>query len=445
MNQSRRPLAVYFGFGFATLVAATLSGASTLSAGTPGFQASPIGTSERAAARSVDSDGWFRPEGVSAECRVAIAKDAAHARAPSGFSSCGKGCLELAVDWRDEQHRLFGALGAARNGKRRLAYTRDLADALELQIVSLPENTVVFDARVDTGFRGCALFVRAITADAAWIELIEPKNGNAPARAVAGVLRAGSSVPVFETPHAAGPAALEYAMGNSALFENIGRLGIAADRSGDGRGPLALFRAPANAYIAGLRAADDRLFYGAVDAPSARIETYARSAGAAAFIGTPSKPAFGLETDGQDFVWFEAEQPPDPSGRYSSIELVTAKFATNAAELRPRALRRAYKDTLVSGRSVVGGGYSLALESRSTNEAAHLILTRLADGAFWTIPPHAGLAWGEPLYVDGAELAVVENASHERFVDKGLRSGEAWTIARLEIASIVAGSANSAP
>jgi hypothetical protein len=145
-----------------------------------------------------------------------------------------------------------------------------------------------------------------------------------------------------------------------------------------------------------------------------------------------------VETNGADLVWLQGSGAYDASVEtFETVDLMTAPFATSAAELEPRRLRTLEHDFLVGAWIVVGGGYALMMEQKQGMQfPVQHTLTRLSDGAYWVIPLRPQFVWGEPLYVDAEELALVLNAGPEVWLREGLQSGESYTIVRLSIDSL---------
>jgi hypothetical protein len=143
-----------------------------------------------------------------------------------------------------------------------------------------------------------------------------------------------------------------------------------------------------------------------------------------------------LYTDGVDMVWLHGYGTFDPETfTYSDMELMASPYATDASQFVPRRLRRSSVDKLIGTRGMVGGGYALHEEHRSASEE-RIVLTRLSDGAYWVLEPRPDHVFGQPLYVDAEEFAIVETPAPAVVHDAGLSVLEAYSIARYEIGSL---------
>lgn len=124
-----------------------------------------------------------------------------------------------------------------------------------------------------------------------------------------------------------------------------------------------------------------------------------------------------FNTDGKDMVWTTASGRTDPSQYPPTIELYTAPFTTDPAQVRPRRVTR---DPTGSMGMVwkVGCGYAMHLSPpSSTNNGIRIV--KLATGESWMLSapmtqstdggPWQGFAWQEPLALtcDDAFIAVL--------------------------------------
>jgi len=341
-------------------------------------------------------------------CEIAVATGASAAPA-TPWRSCGQGCLELAHDWGDPARRFFGAIGAPGT----LAYTRDTGAAHETQIVGLPENAVLFSGRDPTRFRGCSLAVRSLDAERAAIEFTD---GERKRRAVWSIPLRGRGTPLRVHQGPAGQPPLEAVLTAELYATTTSRKTV--DVSQDGA-PAARWASPHGTLAAHLAGRGRELFFTAIAGDgAASILTWDARRQARQL----ARDAGALVTDGRDMVWF---------GDAAGPALYTAPFTTDPARLAPRRLRPARQPYIDIGAGVVGDGFALH------NEDGELIVTRLSDAAAFTIPPRGSARWGAPLWIDGRELAVVEEAPAGAMAAGHIAYGHSWTIVRLDLSHVV--------
>lgn len=380
-------------------------------------------------------DGWVRMPSAPCECDVYMAPDPAHTR-PVSWTSCGTGCLELVVDWSDDDaYRVLAQAGAAGGGYRYLGYTRYLGakGQREVQIVRLPDNVVLFDAVYRSDAGPWVIGPRRLSPFGHLLELMGtdgpghhsvmyfvPPDGSG----LSVMLNTVVSWGAYEVSVSSDLWAMSYlgAMAwdwHERAFNNEMSPGWS---SPDGRSMFNLEAVGSNVFFSTW--AGDRLSH---------IEAWDQATGSAPLVSFPSKDIGGaccLETDGQTMVWFQASGYQGEE-RFDEVVLNKAPLATTAAELQPTLVRPAYQNHVLTGGGVVGGGYALHVESPlgAPIEEHRAILTRLADGHYWLISPRPGRLLSMPMYVDGEELALVESNPNGYHATN-------WTIVRLTIASL---------
>jgi len=383
-------------------------------------------------------EGWVRMPGAPCECDVYMAPDPSRA-SPVSWASCGDGCTELVVDWSVAQgYRLLAQVGAAGGGSRYLGYTRYLSDKgpYEMQLVRLPD-LVLLDAIYQSKGGPWIIRPRAASPHGLLAELMGSTGG--PGLEHYSVMYLvpvdGSSLLVtlndvvswgyFEAAVTSELWAMSY-QGSLAWgwhewdFSNEMNPGWV---SPDGR------------TMFGLEAVGGNVFFSTrLGDLLAQIEVWDEVQGTQPLVSFPSKQVGGaccLETDGEQLVWLQGSDYLGDN-HFTEVSLMKSPFAASAAELQPTVVRPAYQDHVLFGSGVVGGGYAAYYErpAGAPLEAERFILTRLADGHYWVIPPRPGMYWVSLLYVDAEEVALIED------IDTNEYSPTHWTIVRLAIDSL---------
>jgi len=101
-----------------------------------------------------------------------------------------------------------------------------------------------------------------------------------------------------------------------------------------------------------------------------------------------SRGAGSPGSDGKDLVWVEGEGRDDDSVRFPDLWIMTSKYSSDPAEIKPRRLNRWLPSYIAGGNPVVGCGYAAfryAIGTTNTT-AAGLHIIRLSDGWSWTLP-----------------------------------------------------------
>lgn len=113
-----------------------------------------------------------------------------------------------------------------------------------------------------------------------------------------------------------------------------------------------------------------------------------------------SHAAGDFGTDGHDMVWSEGTGGTD-GGLFANVDLFTAPFTTNPADVAKRRLRSEVANGFGVSAFLVGCGFA----ARATYQGIRIV--RLADGLSWQMPsdpdPHSW-AWTEPVAVTCSEL-----------------------------------------
>jgi hypothetical protein len=209
----------------------------------------------------------------------------------------------------------------------------------------------------------------------------------------------------------------------------------------DPPGSLAMaWASPDGRYAYGLAAVDATIFF-STQVPGKLYESFAwtEQQGVQPLLAFPDAAGGGsccVLGDGNELVWLQGSVWQPATKTYATVDLMWSPYATSAAQLAPKKLRTTFGDSLVGTWGVIGGGHALLLEMKAAETQGRLVLTRLADGAWWDIPVTPGFTWGRPLYVDAEELGVAKDALKEVFLDAGLQSGHDYSIVRLRIDSL---------
>ena len=104
-----------------------------------------------------------------------------------------------------------------------------------------------------------------------------------------------------------------------------------------------------------------------------------------------------LGTDGQQLVWVEGTDRPQPNGVYPNVTAFVSPFTTEPAQIQKRALRSDLSGYgFGTSAFVVGCGYATrSAEMKSDGGfAAGTQLIRLSDGYAWRLPDGPNVDWG---------------------------------------------------
>ena len=321
---------------------------------------------------------------------------------------------------------------------------------LEMQTVRLPENAVTFNALLPEGFSAsCYLSLRALSADTILLDMMIGLNDSeTDSQKLTMFMSPDEAMPQIALEHSHYGSPLEAVVTKDLWALTYGRKTILWHGPEPANEMLQAWQSPDGRLAYSLGAAGSTVFFSTERAVSHdggiafEYETLAwdPTEGARVLLSFPDEPATAaccVRSDGVDMVWLQASGYDAANHTFSHVELMASPFATHADELQPRTLWTAYQDNLIGATGVVGGGYALYWESKKGIEKAYRhTLTRLSDGAYWIIEPRPGFLWSTPLYVDTEELALLEGAAKEVFLDAGLHSGEGYTIVRYSIASL---------
>ena len=127
--------------------------------------------------------------------------------------------------------------------------------------------------------------------------------------------------------------------------------------------------------------------------PSYRVKIWTEQDGTQTLVGHSGDDSTGWAnpgSDGKDLVWIQGEgrKPDDPV--FPIRWIMTSKFSTNPAEIKPRRLIPWASDYIGtgSGSSLVGCGYGVfkyVLGETISADKTGLIIVRLSDGVSWTL------------------------------------------------------------
>ena len=104
-----------------------------------------------------------------------------------------------------------------------------------------------------------------------------------------------------------------------------------------------------------------------------------------------------LGTDGQQLVWVEGTERPQPNGVYPNVTAFVSPFTTEPAQIQKRALRSDLSGYgFGTSPFVVGCGYATrSAEMKSDGGfASGTQLIRLSDGYAWRLPDGPNVDWG---------------------------------------------------
>ncbi len=356
-------------------------------------------------------------------------------RPPSGWESCGDGCLQLVRDWSSDDSYTFGdVVGAARNGIRYIGYKRFLAPAgpYETQVVKLPENSVVFDAIQPHQIGPWVLDIKAVSDIRHIVEVFDTLNdGTAKHHSLIYTLDGPNAVP-----HLSYDEVVSWMPYEWTVSANLWALTVQPPYSWAWHGvePSNQLQ-PGNSgsgVFFGPQAVGSNVFYSVWQGSTASdVMVFDPVGGNRKLITFPSKKVGGaccLLTDGTEMTWLQGADLTSGES-YATENLMASPFATSTEALKPRVVRPAFQHDVYTGGGVMGGGYALHTEAL-TGDNSRVILTRLVDGYYWIIAPRPGRDWVDTLYVDGEELALLEARTPPPKI-----TGY-WTIVRRAIASL---------
>lgn len=391
--------------------------------------------------------GWVwvpcRPGG----CDVVVAPTPELMRPPPTWSSCGSGCLVMDFSWAGPTHGLFDSRGAARDGTRYLALMQDMgAGAAAHQIIRLPENVTTFDALMPSAVTGdiCTMEIGDMTPGWTMFQLVYAGPPDQNVDRIVYRLQSGTAN--------LSPTFLKTDIGLTDKFAVLDdwwavsyqagyRLDWHPNALSDQMSPA--WQSSNGRSLRTMSSAAGTVFFSAeLETASYEIYAFDPTGGLRTLIAKPNAFQGGaccLGSDGTTMAWLEGTGYDPTLYTYADVSLKTAPHATHATDVVPKTLRKSKLNTFLDGRWTIGGGYHLMLEvvvGPSGPGPVDLVLTRLSDGAYWNIPARPERIWGNPLYVDDGELAVIENFTVAAALDAGVTGGGGGSILRRTIASL---------
>lgn len=399
--------------------------------------------------KEVVPEGWIRSPCMPSGCEVYFSTSPDNTRPPSPWAPCGPGCVELVHDWGDPSYRILELLGASDGTDRFIAYNRWYPPSetfgLETQLVRLPDNQVVFNALMPGVGDNCRFVPYSLSPSGLLGETFYGLNDGTP-EALKHMMQVdtsdGLAKILFWDEDIGVP--LESTITSDLWAVLYGRQAISL---GGFDPTLALdtaWSSPDGRYAFALSGLGSTLFFSTRFLSGELFDTFAWDP----VEGTRPLVAFGdatlggaccVATDGTDMVWLQGSGAYDPVERtHAIVDLVHSPHATRASELEPRRLRTTFSNKL-EREVIVGGGYALTREwsvVEGEAEPRQAVLTRLADGAYWTIPVRPGRVWSKPLYVDAEEIALAEGATGETGKREGLKPGAYYGVVRFTIAEL---------
>jgi hypothetical protein len=398
--------------------------------------------------KDVVPEGWIRSPCMPSGCEVYVSTSPANTRPPSPWADCGPGCLELVHDWGDPTYRILEVLGASDGTNRFIAYNRWYAPGstfgLETQLVRLPDNEVVFNVLMSGLSTPCRFVPHALSSSALLGETYYGLGDGIPG-ATMHMMRIGTS---------AGSADIVFwHEGDDYPLESVVTTDLWAVIYGgqavhwSGFAPTTslenAWSSPDGRFAYDMSGVGSTLFFSTRFLSGQLFDMFAWDP----VEGTRPLVAIGdatrggaccVASDGTDMVWLQGSGAYDPVDQaHEVIDLMHSPHATHASELEPRRLRTTFSNNL-NRPVIVGGGYALTTEvvtSQGETQPKQHVLTRIADGAYWIIPPRLGRAWGPLLYVDAEDLALAEVPTAETIIEEGLQPS-VYTIVRLKVAEL---------
>ncbi len=388
-------------------------------------------------------EGWVPLPNRWSGCEVYVAPDLAHVKVGSPWVDCGAGCLELQDDWSAApEFRMFGALGASSGDVAYLGYHRylDAARPLEVVVVRLPDNTVTFDAIVVNALEdyACESRLLSVGREGHLLQTYQAREDGGTADYAIHTVGVDGSLPLQSYTAQAAHIASEGAAGKTLWAASFGALAFDWHPNGATGDLTHAWQSDDGSSAFGLVAAADDIFF-STWLPDLRSDIFVwdTAQGPRPFVSFPSKAEGGaccLTTDGSTLAWLQGEGYQGGEV-FSKVSWMTAPFTTDPTVLTPAVLHTAYQNSLVGGGGTMGGGYLLHAEHRLGESKMLVILTRLSDGAHWTIAEPPGFYWVRPVYVTKDEIAL-ELAPRPDNPDVQVSVLSSWSVRRISIASL---------
>ncbi len=380
--------------------------------------------------------GWTRFPGLPCSCDVWYTT--AREPAPRWLTTDPGGILELENSWADRKHRFYFAYGDSFGGVQHIAMFRELRkDLQDMVILRLPENELVFQARMPGGWRStCAVYIGALGQGNAVIHAFESLTGQGPA---ARVLTAGPAGEPLRVLSAEVTPAIDQ---GHAVGRNVaGVVNAPSVLDGYTLSPLQRYAGLGSGFSSsGMLAWDDTLFVVVNNAGDVETWAWDPAGGLRRFLPPGARGAVdvgcGLATDGETMLWEEGPRLAD--GGPSEGSIYVSPFTADPAKLRPRRLATSPGHAAQCSYWKVGGGYaaaSLDLNLNGTRTATYVF--RLSDGASWVLPNRAGRKFEFVLYVTADELGVVED--FDSAAEPDVSGLYAWAIVRYPLTLVTAG------
>lgn len=380
-------------------------------------QATDGGNAEGAAPFSVV--GWNALEGFDPGCPMYVAPSPDKFPPPNAWEPCDArthvldggslSCRQIADNWGAGGDPSLMPIGPVNS-----AYWDPVAQTVTIPILRFTPNALVYVvADADGPVRG-AVASLAAQCSLDYFTSISKKNViyniNLMTPDQQTLVRSGALGGAFASPqvlrnYSGSSISLGYVAGANEFVE-FGSQGFDTGSWGDG-GRLDTLSTSAPGQVDQLQFQGDDLFIGVNDLTYGRVQHYVPDAGVTDFVsfGTDTQSfAADFGTDGVDMVWSEAFGHPSDSSPWTTINIVTAPYTTNAGAITKRRLR---SETITPGteRFVVGCGYAAhGFVNGDTERGVRVV--RISDGQSWRISVPAGdaLAWNHPIAVTCQEV-----------------------------------------
>lgn len=173
---------------------------------------------------------------------------------------------------------------------------------------------------------------------------------------------------------------------------------------------------------------DDLAVWKAGTYPYAKLAAYTPASGSFLFrdYGPGYHYAHGFGTDGIDMVWLHFHDKQSPQAPWETLDIKTAAFTTDAAQIVERRLRSYPSQEPLTAQIAVGCGYAAV---RYT--LGKVLIVRIADGYWWELP-HVGCAAG--VNAGWCWDYVVAVTCDEVFIEKSIAN--VTSVARVQLSSL---------
>jgi hypothetical protein len=362
--------------------------------------------------------GWRRFPDIPPGCDFQIAEDPDLAVGRFGFEPCpnrSTGCRQLVVDWPIVRPPLqtlrMSFQGGFHDGHGYLTFVRSAPTAVQYleRIVLRDDGQVMVASRILMAdrVRPTCLSPALFVGEGKWAAILALPGASEEVLGPSVVFGGELMDPIGTVRRIVTLTEVEFGNPIDGLqYLRVGSRRISGfDRSqevwsigwdGDAR---ALPEPPGELSSAD-SAVGDAVFYSTLGARNF-ISVAVGSSAAGVFIDPDDgSEAVSLESDGVDMAWYQGYERGIDFLDFGRVELWTAPFTTNPAELRPRRVTVRSRPVIGSD-NIVGSGYAALLA-----EAEGDVVVRLRDGVRWTVTPPPDRQFGRFGYLGEEEFAV---------------------------------------